>query len=118
MSFFPRDEYFMRLALREAERALEHGDAPIGCVVVHSGEVLAAAPNERELRYRPRSLDATLSETVDWYLELLAGGRLDGGRPSPLSLAAVGVRLASRAGLVQGLRAAEPYVGRRLVAGG
>ena len=30
VSFFPRDEYFMRLALREAERALEHDDVPIG----------------------------------------------------------------------------------------
>jgi tRNA(adenine34) deaminase len=53
MSFFPRDEYFMRLALREAERALEHDDVPIGAVLVHQGEVLAAAPNERELRGDP-----------------------------------------------------------------
>jgi tRNA(adenine34) deaminase len=53
MSFFPRDEYFMRLALREAERALEHDDVPIGAVLVHEGEVLAAAPNERELRGDP-----------------------------------------------------------------
>ena len=52
-SFFPRDEYFMRLALREAERALEHDDVPIGAVIVHEGEVLAAAPNERELRGDP-----------------------------------------------------------------
>jgi tRNA(adenine34) deaminase len=51
--FFPRDEYFMRLALREAERALEHGDVPIGCVVIHEGEVVGAAPNERELRGDP-----------------------------------------------------------------
>ena len=51
--FFPRDEYFMRLALREAERALEHEDVPIGAVVVHDGEVLAAARNERELRGDP-----------------------------------------------------------------
>jgi tRNA(adenine34) deaminase len=50
---FPRDEYFMRLALREAERALEHGDVPIGAVVVHEGEVIAAARNERELRADP-----------------------------------------------------------------
>jgi tRNA(adenine34) deaminase len=50
---FPRDEYFMRLALREAERALEHGDVPIGCVVIHEGEVIASAPNERELRGDP-----------------------------------------------------------------
>jgi tRNA(adenine34) deaminase len=51
--FFPRDEYFMRLALREAERAAEHDDVPIGCVIAHDGEVLAAAGNERELRDDP-----------------------------------------------------------------
>jgi tRNA(adenine34) deaminase len=51
--FFPRDEYFMRLALREAQRALEHDDVPIGAVIVHDGEVIAAARNERELRQDP-----------------------------------------------------------------
>jgi tRNA(adenine34) deaminase len=51
--FFPRDDYFMRLALREAERALEHGDVPIGAVVVRRGEVVASAHNERELRQDP-----------------------------------------------------------------
>jgi tRNA(adenine34) deaminase len=53
VNFFPRDEYFMRLALREAERAIEHDDVPIGCVVVHEGELIAAACNERELRGDP-----------------------------------------------------------------
>ncbi len=43
----------MRLALREAERALEHGDVPVGCVVAQTGEVIGAAPNERELRGDP-----------------------------------------------------------------
>jgi tRNA(adenine34) deaminase len=52
-AFFPRDEYFMRLALREAERALDHGDVPIGCVIAHGGEMIAAAANERELRADP-----------------------------------------------------------------
>ena len=51
--FFPRDEYFMRLALREAERAIEHDDVPIGAVLVHEGEVLASGRNERELRQDP-----------------------------------------------------------------
>jgi tRNA(adenine34) deaminase len=51
--FFPRDEYFMRLALREAEQAPEHEDVPIGAVVVSNGEVVAAAHNERELRQDP-----------------------------------------------------------------
>jgi tRNA(adenine34) deaminase len=53
VGFFPRDEYFMRLALREAERALEHDDVPIGAVIVREGEVIAAARNERELRGDP-----------------------------------------------------------------
>ena len=51
--FFPRDEYFMRLAFREAERAAEHDDVPIGCVIAHDGEVVAAAGNEREVRGDP-----------------------------------------------------------------
>ena len=53
VGFFPRDEYFMRLALREAERALEHDDVPIGAVIVHEGEVIATGRNERELRGDP-----------------------------------------------------------------
>src|SRR5918911_5523829 len=51
--FFPRDEYFMRLAIREAERALEHDDVPVGAVLVHEGEVVGAGHNERELRQDP-----------------------------------------------------------------
>jgi tRNA(adenine34) deaminase len=51
--FFPRDDYFMRMALREAERALEHDDVPIGAVLVRDGELVAAAHNERELRQDP-----------------------------------------------------------------
>jgi tRNA(adenine34) deaminase len=51
--FFPLDEHFMRLAIREAEAALVHEDVPVGAIVVRDGEVLAAAHNERELRADP-----------------------------------------------------------------
>ena len=51
--FFPRDEYFMRLALREAALALDHDDVPIGAVIVKDGEVIATGHNERELRADP-----------------------------------------------------------------
>ena len=51
--FFPRDEYFMRLALREAAQALDHDDIPIGAVVVNEGEVVGTGHNERELREDP-----------------------------------------------------------------
>ena len=43
----------MRLALREATRALEHDDVPIGAVVVKAGEVIGTGHNERELRSDP-----------------------------------------------------------------
>jgi tRNA(adenine34) deaminase len=78
------DDFFMRLALGEAERALEHDDVPIGAVVVHGGEVIGAGRNERELRHDPtahaevlalreaarhlgswRVLDATLYVTLE-----------------------------------------------------
>ena len=52
-AFFPRDEYFMRLALREADLALEHDDVPVGAVIVLDGEVIGAGHNERELRADP-----------------------------------------------------------------
>jgi tRNA(adenine34) deaminase len=47
------DEDWMRLALAEAERALEHDDVPVGALVVHAGEVIGAGHNERQLRQDP-----------------------------------------------------------------
>jgi tRNA(adenine34) deaminase len=43
----------MDLALAEARRAEEHGDVPIGAVLLRGDELLAAAGNERELRKDP-----------------------------------------------------------------
>ncbi len=59
--FFPLDEHFMRLALREAQRAIEHGDVPVGAVVVCEGEVVGAACNERERRQDPTAHAETLA---------------------------------------------------------
>jgi tRNA(adenine34) deaminase len=47
------DERWMRAALAEAARALEHDDVPVGAIVVHDGEVIGAGHNERELRQDP-----------------------------------------------------------------
>jgi len=52
-AIFPKDEQFMRLALREAVAAGEHGDVPVGAVVVRDGEVIGTGRNERELRADP-----------------------------------------------------------------
>lgn len=51
--FFAMDDHFMGLALGEARRALQHGDVPIGAVVVREGEIIGAGHNERELRQDP-----------------------------------------------------------------
>ena len=51
----------MRLALREAARALEHDDVPVGAVVVRDGEVIGAGHNERELRADPTAHAETLA---------------------------------------------------------
>lgn len=59
--FFPRDEYYMRLALREAQRALDHDDVPVGCVIVRDGEVIGTGHNERELREDPTAHAETLA---------------------------------------------------------
>ena len=49
-----RDEQFMRLALEEAARALDHDDVPIGAVVIGpADEAIAAGHNERERRQDP-----------------------------------------------------------------
>ncbi len=52
-AIFPKDEQFMRLALREAVAAGAHGDVPVGAVVVRDGEVIGTGRNERELRGDP-----------------------------------------------------------------
>jgi tRNA(adenine34) deaminase len=44
----------MLLALDQARWAARHGDVPVGAVVIdQAGAVLAAAGNEREIRYDP-----------------------------------------------------------------
>jgi dihydroflavonol-4-reductase len=70
-----------------------------------------------ELGYRPRALDTTLRDTIDWYMELQAAGALRGGL-SPLSAGAAGVRLAGRLGVTGLARVAARRAGRPLVAGG
>ena len=59
--FSDDDERFMRLALAQAQAAIEHDDTPVGAVVVRGGQLLAAAHNERELRADPTAHAETLA---------------------------------------------------------
>ena len=47
------DEELMGLALDEARAATDHGDVPIGALVVVDGEVIARRHNEREAQGDP-----------------------------------------------------------------
>ncbi len=47
------DDELMALAIEEARAALDHGDVPIGAVVVIDGQVVARRHNERELTGDP-----------------------------------------------------------------
>lgn len=46
-------EAFMREALKEARKAFEEGEVPVGAVVVHEGRVIARAHNQRETLHDP-----------------------------------------------------------------
>lgn len=53
MTDLTSDEEFMRLALEEALKALEHSDVPIGAVAVRDGVVIGRGYNRREADQDP-----------------------------------------------------------------
>ncbi|HET9955794.1 MAG TPA: tRNA adenosine(34) deaminase TadA [Polyangiaceae bacterium] len=70
------DHEWMRLALDEADRALEHDDVPVGCVVVsRDGVLLARDHNRREQHQDPTAhaellgLRAAARANGHWRLE-------------------------------------------------
>ena len=40
------DEYFMRLALQEAQLACDTGEVPVGAVIVANNKIISKAHNE------------------------------------------------------------------------
>lgn len=65
----------MSHALEEARAAESHGDVPVGAVVIHQHNVIAARHNERELTGDPTShaevlaLRDTANVIGNWHLE-------------------------------------------------
>ncbi|MDR2172228.1 MAG: tRNA adenosine(34) deaminase TadA [Planctomycetaceae bacterium] len=41
-------QYFMRYAIAEAQAAAEEGEVPVGAIIVHNNQIIAAAHNQRE----------------------------------------------------------------------
>ena len=69
------DEHFMRLALREAERALAENEVPVGAVITCGDRIIAAAHNQREQLKDPTAHAEMIAITQaanaleDWRLE-------------------------------------------------
>jgi tRNA(adenine34) deaminase len=47
------DERWMAEALREARKALEADEVPVGCLLVHDGRIVGRAHNQRETLHDP-----------------------------------------------------------------
>ena len=70
------DEELMRMAIAEAKLAQEHGDIPIGAIVVLNDEVLSSRHNERELQNDPTAHAEMLA--IRDAAKALGTSRLDG----------------------------------------
>jgi tRNA(adenine34) deaminase len=69
-------QYFMQLALAEAEAAFGEGEVPVGAVIVHEGRVIASAHNQRESLHDPTAHAEMIAITQA--AEALQSWRLDG----------------------------------------
>ena len=107
----PTDDEWMRRALELASRCAEHGDVPIGAVVVREDREVGAAGNERELRGDPTAHAKILA--IRQAAETAESWRLDGCALyvtlEPCAMCAGAVVLARLDRLVFG--AADPKAG-------
>jgi dihydroflavonol-4-reductase len=101
----------------QAELGMRWPVAPEAFALMAQNWSYSSRKARRELRYRTRPLDATIGRTVEWYADLYESGAFAPRSVSAMSVASFGMRAADRAGMVSVLRAAERYVGRRLVTG-
>lgn len=68
-------EHYMRRALGEAQRALAMNEVPVGCVVVHEGQIIGRGHNQRELLQDPTAhaemiaITAAAAHLGSWRLE-------------------------------------------------
>ena len=69
------DEYYMRLALKQAEKAYAEDEVPIGAVIVKDGVVIARAHNEKEKRNSAVrhaeicAIEKATKKVGNWWLE-------------------------------------------------
>jgi len=76
MMFFNKNhEFFMQMAYKEAEKAWDAGEIPVGAIVVHEEEVIGKGYNQRELLKDPTAhaemiaISSAAEYLNDWRLE-------------------------------------------------
>lgn len=90
---FDEHRFYMQAALREAERALDMGEVPVGCVIVHEGAIIGKAHNQREVLQDPTAHAEVLAITQA--AAQLGSWRLEGARlyvtlePCPMCAGAI-----------------------------
>jgi tRNA(adenine34) deaminase len=57
------DTRYMNYALKEAEKAFDQGEVPVGCVIVHKGKIIGKAHNQRETLQDPTAHAEVLAIT-------------------------------------------------------
>ena len=69
------DEKYMRAALKQAEKAYDLGETPIGCVIVHEDKIIARGYNRRNTDKNPlahaevAAIRKASKKLGDWRLE-------------------------------------------------
>jgi tRNA(adenine34) deaminase len=57
------DSRYMQYALKEAERAFDAGEVPVGCVIAYEGQIIGKAHNQRETLQDPTAHAEVLAIT-------------------------------------------------------
>ncbi len=76
MSNNEEDQRYMRVAIDQAEIARENGDVPVGAVIVHKGQLIAKAYNQRQQLNDPTAHAEIIALTQA--AEAVGSWRLDG----------------------------------------
>ncbi|NLY62881.1 MAG: nucleoside deaminase [Erysipelothrix sp.] len=69
------DEYYMNIALEEAQKAFDKGEIPVGCLIVKDDKILSRAHNLKEAlnlataHAEILAIDAAAKELANWRLE-------------------------------------------------
>lgn len=68
-------EKYMKIAIKEAKKALKKGDVPVGAVLVYKGKVIAKSHNKKQINQiatrhaEINAIEKTCKKLKSWHLE-------------------------------------------------